>query len=77
MPHLIGGRDRAIAEQIRKHHMARVRPGGARVLVQRRDPHAAHQRGHMLALDDHPCESQQIAQQPTPGKGMLEMEFIA
>ena len=57
--------------------MARVRPGGARVLVQRRDPHAAHQRGHMLALDDHPCESQQIAQQPTAGKRMLEMEFIA
>ena len=57
--------------------MAWMRPGGPRMLIQGSDPHAAHQRSHVLASDDHPCESQQIAQHSAAGKGMLEMEFIA
>ena len=56
--------------------MPRVWLGRARALGAGRDPHPAHQGGHVLPADAHALEVQQIPEQPAAGKGILEMQGI-
>ena len=49
---------------------------GLGLLVNGGDPHASHERAHVLAADRDPLGTQEIAQHPAPGERQLEGELI-
>ena len=65
-----------VPEQIGVNHMSRVALARAGSAVQRFDAHAPHQRTDMLAPDHDAFALQQVAQHPTAGVWMVQMQFV-
>ena len=79
-PDLVGPRDGQRAQQVRVDRAPGCLPAGVGLPVERRDRHAPHQRGHVLAAHRDAFAAQQIAQQiaqhARSGKRQFQVQLV-
>ena len=49
---------------------------GLRAAIDRGEPHALHQRAHVIAAHRRAFPAQQVAEHPTAGEGILQVQDI-
>src|SRR5664279_4505418 len=75
-PDVVRTRDRQHAQQVRVDRVPWRLLARVGLAVQRRDAHAPHQRGHVLAADREALGSHQVSQHARAGERQFEVQFV-